>query len=115
VFDAKSAEIGYDCSGFEHLIAIKNKPSFSLLNWLHGKAHQDSTVFLPCEINQREELQSYFTLFINAFARQLLALPDDPKRCFALFLDELPALYPLDAIIRLLSVSRSKGAIIILL
>lgn len=102
------------CGGFEHMIHIKDKPSFSLLNWLYGRKHRGATLFLPCDINLRDELKSFFTLFINAFARQLLALPDNDQRSFAIFLDELPTLYPLDAVVHLLSVARSKGAIVIL-
>ncbi len=93
---------------FRYMVKGENKQSLSLREWLRDDS-KGGFIFLNSVAKQRETLRGIFTLFINAFAEEILSLRDNPDRRIFIMLDEFGSLHPLNAITDILTLGRSKG------
>ncbi|MBF0558678.1 MAG: type IV secretion system DNA-binding domain-containing protein [Nitrospirae bacterium] len=80
--------------------------SFSIFDWLEsGKGW----IFVTNYADVQDSLKPILSLFIDLVGRRLLSMKDDYHRRIFFFLDELGTLQKLSTIVRLLTLSRSKG------
>lgn len=80
--------------------------SFSIVDWLQsGKGW----VFVTNYADIQDTLKPILSLFIDLMGRKLLSMKDDYHRRVFFLLDELGTLQRLSTIVRLLTLSRSKG------
>jgi len=84
----------------------KNDGDFTLQNWLDsGKG----MIFITNYSSVQDTLRPILSLFIDLLSRKLLSMPDSRERKIFFILDEFGTLQRLSSIIRLLTLSRSKG------
>ncbi len=89
---------------FEYMAQVDG--SFSIIDWLEsGKGW----IFVTNYADVQDTLKPILSLFIDLIGRRLLSMKDDYHRRIFFFLDELGTLQKLSTIVRLLTLSRSKG------
>ena len=94
---------------FEYMAGLDG--DFSVGDWIengHGM------IFITNYADVQGALKPILSLFIDLLARRLLSLPDDYNRRLFFMLDEFGTLQRLDAMVSLLTGSRSKGGCIFL-
>lgn len=90
---------------FEHM--GDDEDDFTVDAWLtNGKG---GCIFVTSYAEVQDSLRPVLSLFVDLFGRRLLSLPDDPNRRVFILLDEFGTLQRLSTIVRLLTLSRSKG------
>jgi type IV secretory pathway TraG/TraD family ATPase VirD4 len=84
----------------------KSDGSFSIVDWLQGGK---GWIFVTNYADVQDTLKPILSLFIDLMGRKLLSMKDDYNRRIFFLLDELGTLQRLSTIVRLLTLSRSKG------
>jgi type IV secretory pathway TraG/TraD family ATPase VirD4 len=80
---------------------------FTVDSWLtNGKG---GCIFVTSYAEIQDALRPILSLFVDLFGRRLLSMPDDHDRRVFILLDEFGTLQRLSTIVRLLTLSRSKG------
>jgi GTPase SAR1 family protein len=79
---------------------------FKIAKWLE---QGDGWLFVTNDAQTAGTLKPMISLFIDLLGQRLLSLPDDDQRRLFFILDEFGTLQPLSTIVRLLTLSRSKG------
>ncbi|MDW7711184.1 MAG: type IV secretion system DNA-binding domain-containing protein [Deferrisomatales bacterium] len=98
---------------FEYLAGVDG--DFSVVEWLRdredrkGKGGREGWIFVTNYSDIQDTLRPILSLFIDLLGRKLLAMPDDPNRRVFFMLDEFGTLQRLSTIVKLLTLSRSKG------
>ncbi len=86
-------------------------PKFSFRTWLQAPK---GVVWLPSRADQRTLLAPLYGSMCGAFSTGLLSCPEDLSRRVWMFLDEAPALGPIEGLERLLAEGRKFGACAVL-
>lgn len=89
---------------FEYMAA--NEGDFSVKDWLQN---DDGFIFITNYADVQDTLKPVLSLFIDLLGRKLLSLPNDINRRIFFILDEFGTLQRLSSILKLLTLSRSKG------
>jgi hypothetical protein len=84
----------------------KSEGDFSIKDWI---SKGSGRLFLSNWPESRESLRSIISLFVDLAGTAILSLPDNQKKIFIL-LDEFGTIQPLDSLVNLLTLGRSKGA-----
>jgi len=80
--------------------------NFRIAEWI---AKGEGWLFVTNDAETSETLRPMISLFVDLIGRRLLALPDHYERRLFFILDEFGTLQSLSTIVRLLTLSRSKG------
>jgi hypothetical protein len=94
---------------FEYM--SNNDGNFRIKEWLNNSK---GMIFISNYADVQETLRPILSLFIDLLARRLLSLPDNPEFKTFFLLDEFGTLQRLPTIIKLLTLSRSKGGCVFL-
>lgn len=84
---------------------------FRIKEWL---TNSRGMIFISNHADVQETLRPILSLFIDLLARRLLSSPDNPELKTFFFLDEFGTLQRLPTIIKLLTLSRSRGGCVFL-
>ena len=84
---------------------------FRIREWL---TNSRGMIFISNHADVQETLRPILSLFIDLLARRLLSSPDNPEFKTFFFLDEFGTLQKLPTIIKLLTLSRSRGGCVFL-
>jgi len=94
---------------FEYMSA--NDSDFRIKEWLNNSK---GMIFISNHADVQETLRPILSLFIDLLARRLLSSPDNPEFKTFFLLDEFGTLQRLPTIIKLLTLSRSRGGCVFL-
>jgi type IV conjugative transfer system coupling protein TraD len=92
---------------FEYLAGVDG--GFSVVEWLNNPSGDKGWIFVTNYSDIQDTLRPILSLFIDLLGRKLLAMPDDLDRRVFFLLDEFGTLQRLSTIVKLLTLSRSKG------
>ncbi len=93
------------CKCFEFMSQCQG--SFSIRNWLADD--RDGMIFITNYADIQDTLKPILSLFIDLLSRKMLSLSNDIERRIFILLDEIGTLQRLSSILKLLTLSRSKG------
>jgi len=90
---------------FEYM--AKSDGNFSLREWVNES--KDGLIFVTNYEDVQDTLRPVLSLFVDLLGRRLLSLEEDYNRRLFFLIDEFGTLQRLSTILRLLTLSRSKG------
>lgn len=89
----------------------KNDGDFCINDWLSDGR---GMIFITNYSNVEDTLRPILSLFVDLLGRKLLSMPDSQNRRIFFMLDEFGTLQRLSSILKLLTLSRSKGGCVFL-
>jgi type IV conjugative transfer system coupling protein TraD len=90
----------------------KNDGDFCINDWLSDDDR--GMIFITNYSNVEDTLRPILSLFVDLLGRKLLSMPDSQSRRIFFMLDEFGTLQRLSSILKLLTLSRSKGGCVFL-
>lgn len=105
--DSVISVLGTYAKAFGYMTRRTAGPEFIMDDWLNS--NDGSNLYVTISSDARETLKPIFSLFVDLLASKVLSLDEDLNRRIFFLLDEFSNLQPLDSILRILRMGRSKG------